>query len=106
MAAQQTRTSYRWPLFKSCSKYHDSRPCGLSSVGNATESAFGSVECADESVSSLRCSNVGAAEERATGAGAMKMLFSVFAEAACTRSANRARSLMVKKGKAGRKHER
>lgn len=40
-------------------------------------------------------------------AGATKMVFSVFADAACTKSANRARSLMVlEKSTRGRKHER
>jgi hypothetical protein len=41
------------------------------------------------------------------GAGALKMVFSVFAEAACTKSANRARSLMVmEKSESGSKYER
>lgn len=74
-------------------------------VGNATGNAFGSIEFADDSVSSLKCSSVGAAGFKTMGEGATKMVFSVFAKAACTKSAKRARSLMVvKKTETGGKH--
>jgi hypothetical protein len=112
VAAQQTRTSYLCPSLKPCSKYHDSRPWGASSVGNATDSALCTEAVAEDEegtrVSSFRSAKRGSASGNVMGAGATKMVFSVFARAAVTSSANsavqRAGDLIVLRSGKERKH--